>query len=146
MLLPPFPPEDNQCRATSIAGSIFRGIFYVMTDPTTAYDRSGVAAYRAEVFLPFDRSRSVGGWVEASATALVVTAGGERLELAPGSTAIALGGHNGERVVVEGDVAAGSPRAGERVYLQCPDLSLLAHLATHGPPELRTNAARVYRV
>jgi Zn-dependent protease with chaperone function len=116
-----------------------------MADPTFAHDRSGIAVFRAEVFLPFDRARSVGGWVETSENVLVVTAGGERLELAPGSTAIALGGHNSERVVVEGDVAAGSPRAGEHAYLQCPDLSLLAHLAAHGPPELRASAARLAR-
>ena len=116
-----------------------------MTDPTVALDRSGIAPFRAEVFLPFDRARSVGGSVEASANALVVTARGERFELAPGSTTIALGGHNGERVVVEGEIATGSPRAGERVYLQCPDHSLLAHLAAHGPPELRARAAQLSR-
>jgi len=117
----------------------------MMTDPTTAHDRSGIAVFRAEVFLPFDRARSVGGWVEASETALVVTARGERFELALGSAAIALGGHNGERVIVEGEIPTGSPRAGERVYLQCLDHSLLAHLAAHGPPELRARAARLSR-
>jgi Zn-dependent protease with chaperone function len=116
-----------------------------MTDPTTAYDRSGIAVFRAEVFLPFDRARSVGGWVETSANTLVVTARGERFELAPGSTTITLGGHNGERVVVESEIATGSPRAGERLYLQCPDHSLLAHLAAHGPPELRARAAQLSR-
>jgi predicted Zn-dependent protease len=83
--------------------------------------------------------------VEASATALAATAAGERLELAPGSATLALGGHDGERLVVEGEIAAGSPSAGERVYLQCPDPALLAHLAAHGPPELRAPAARLSR-
>lgn len=83
--------------------------------------------------------------METSANTLVVVAGGERLELAPGSIAIALGGHNGERVVVEGEIPAGSPRAGERVYLQCPDHSLLEHLAARGPSELRARAARLSR-
>ena len=114
-----------------------------MTDPTVALDRSGIASFRAEVFLPFDSARSVGGWVETSATALVVTARGERFELAPESTAIALGGHNGERVIVECEIATGSPRAGERVYLQSPDHSLLAYLAADGPPELRARAAQL---
>jgi beta-barrel assembly-enhancing protease len=116
-----------------------------MADPTASPDRPGIAVFRAEVFLPFDRARGVTGTVEASATALVVTAAGERLELAPGSATLALGGHNGERVVVEGEVADGSPRAGERVYLQCPDHSLLAYLAAHGLPEMRAGAARLSR-
>ena len=101
--------------------------------------------FRAEVFLPFDRARGVTGTVEASATTLVVTAAGERLELAPGSATLALGGHNGERAVVQGEVAAGSTRAGERVYLQCPDHSLLVYLAAHGLPEMRAGAARLSR-
>jgi len=116
-----------------------------MADPTIALDRSGIVAFRAEVFLPFDRTRSTGGSLEAAANALVVTARGERLELAPGSATIALGGHNAERVVVEGVVAAGSPRAGERVYLQCPDHAPLARIAAHGPPELRSRAALLSR-
>lgn len=116
-----------------------------MTDPTASRDRTEIASFHAEVFLPFDPAQFVAGKVEVAATALVVTAAGERLELAPGSTTVALGGHNGERVAVEGEVAPGSPRAGARVYLQCLDHSLLAHLAGHGPPVLRANAARLSR-
>ena len=116
-----------------------------MAELTTAHDRSGSAAFLAEVFLPFDRARSVGGWVEVSTNALVVTAGGERLELTPGLTAIALGGHNGERVILESEIATGSPRAGEQLYLQCPDHSFLTHLAAHGPLELRARAAQLSR-
>jgi predicted Zn-dependent protease len=102
-------------------------------------------AFRAEVFLPFDRARSVTGWVEVAATALNVTAGGERFGLAPGSATLALGGHNGERVILEGEVAADLPRAGGRVYLQCPDFAFLAYLAAHGPQELRADAAQLSR-
>lgn len=116
-----------------------------MANRAPAYDRGESASFRVEVYLPFNPTRPVSGSLEAHPAALVVTAAGERFELAPGPTAFALGGHNRERVVVEGAIAAGSPRAGERVYLQCPDPSLLLHLATNGPAELRAAAARLSR-
>lgn len=116
-----------------------------MTDQSAARDSPGTTAFRAEVYLPFDPARPVEGTVEAAASALVLAAAGERLEIAPAAVTLALGGHNRERVVLEGAVAAGSPRAGERVYLQCPDPAFLAHLADRGPVELRADAARLLR-
>ena len=83
--------------------------------------------------------------MEAFTTGVVVTAAGERLELAAGTATLALGGHNGERVIVEGQIAGGSPRAGQRIYLQCPDPAFLAHLAARGPSRLRADAARLAR-
>jgi Zn-dependent protease with chaperone function len=120
-------------------------MFCAMANQAVTHEQRGGASFGAEVFLPFDRARPVAGSVAVSATALQVPAGGEQLELAAGSATLALGGHNGERVVVEGAVAPGSPRAGERVYLQCRDHALLALLAAQGPPELRATAARLLR-
>lgn len=116
-----------------------------MINQADSPDHRGSAPFNAEVFLPFDPARPVAGVVQTTATTLVVTVAGERLELETGSTSLALGGHNGERVVVEGAVGPGSPRAGERVYLQCPDRSLLALLAGHGPPDVRAGARRLLR-
>jgi Zn-dependent protease with chaperone function len=116
-----------------------------MPDQTAARDAGGIATFAVEAYRPFDIARPVAGTLQASATALVLTAAGERLELAPASVTLALGGHNRERVVIEGEVAAGSRRAGERVYLQVPDQAILAHLAAHGLPALRPGAARLLR-
>ena len=58
-----------------------------------------------------------------------------------GPASLALGGHNGEFAVIEGDIAGGAPRAGEHVYLQCPDRRSLRA----SPDMVRRSCARTQR-
>ena len=83
-----------------------------MEDLAAAGARDGSGSFPAEVYLPFDSAHPAAGTVAVTGAALVVTARGERFDIAPGSTRFSLGGHNAARLIVEGAVGGVSPRAG----------------------------------